>query len=61
MAIYPMPTDHENKKDQRESHGQPVRDRLDWISNYLELADRIIEDHVPNRVTVPETPRSLDE
>lgn len=45
-----MRTDSEKSKDQRDIHGQPTPDRLDWISKYLELADRIIEDHAPDLV-----------
>lgn len=45
-----MRPDSDNTKDQRDTHGQPSHDRLDWISKYLELADRIIENHAPDLV-----------
>ena len=45
-----MRTDSDKSKDQRDIPGQPSRDRLDWISKYLELADRIIENHAPELV-----------
>lgn len=45
-----MTSDHDNSTDQRESYGKPTRDRLDWISKYLELADKVIENHAPDLV-----------
>jgi hypothetical protein len=44
-----MRIEQENSKNQRESNSQPTRDRLDWISKYLELADRVMENHPPER------------
>ena len=40
-----MRTEREIPKDQRETRTPATKDRLDWISKYLELADRVMEDH----------------
>lgn len=42
-----MNSDREISKGHQESDG-PAHDRLDWITKYLELADKIIQDNMPN-------------
>jgi hypothetical protein len=39
-----MKAEHENSNEPRVAGYQPGRDRLDWISKYLELADKVMQD-----------------
>jgi hypothetical protein len=44
-----MKSDNESLKVERENRGQPTRDHLDWVSKYLELADKVMENHKSQR------------
>jgi hypothetical protein len=48
LVTFVMKAEHNNQqRDQRDNSYQPRRDRLDWISKYLELADKVIQNHPP--------------
>lgn len=42
-----MKAEHDILKEQRDASCQPRRDGLDWISKYLELADKMMQNHPP--------------
>lgn len=48
-----MNTEHERSPDAKEPQNH-LRDRSDWISKYLDLADKMIETHMPNRAGQPD-------
>jgi hypothetical protein len=42
-----MKAEHDNLSNQRQNPYEFRRDRLDWISKYLELADKLMQTHQP--------------
>lgn len=42
-----MKWENEIRNDRQDHYGH-AKDRLDWISKYLELADKIIKTHMPD-------------
>jgi hypothetical protein len=42
-----MKQEPQHPETQQPHRGQASRDRSDWILKYLELADRIIQTHMP--------------